>query len=136
MGNHTNLSKIRKGTINRILSLCGIIVLTTFSCEKNQEYDPFSIIGKWDWIGTIGDPGPNYPTEDFQQMEEFTKDSIHRHFKNGELIYEQKFRTFNDNQIGYEENNFEDPDNYVINNDSLVISMSLVYITFYFKRSK
>ena len=123
-------------TIIRILFLYGIIVITTFGCEKNQEYDPFSIIGKWDWIGTIGDPGSYYPTEDFQQMGEYTKDSIHRGFKNGELIYEQKFRTFNDNQIGYEENNFEYPDNYVINNDSLVISMSTADITSYFKRSK
>ena len=69
-------------TIIRILFLYGIIVITTFGCEKNQEYDPFSIIGKWDWIGTIGDPGSYYPTEDFQQMGEYTKDSIHRGFKN------------------------------------------------------
>ena len=119
----------------KILILGGII-LTAFSCEKNQEYDPFSIIGKWDWLGTIGDPGPTYPTEDFQRMDEFTKDSIHRIFKNGELTIERKFRTFNNNKIGYEENNFKDPYDYEITNDSLIISIPVVGFTFYFKRSK
>jgi len=123
-------------TIINILFLCGIIMFTALSCEKNQEYNTFSIIGKWDWLGTIGDPGPTYPTEDFQRMDEFTKDSIHGIFKNGELTIERKFRTFNNSKIGYEDNNFEDPYDYEITNDSLIISIPEVGFTFYFKRSK
>jgi len=123
-------------TMTNILFLCGIIMFTALSCEKNQEYNTFSIIGKWDWLGTIGDPGPTYPTEDFQRMDEFTKDSIHGIFKNGKLTIERKFRTFNNSKIGYEDNNFEDPYDYEITNDSLIISIPEVGFTFYFKRSK
>jgi len=121
-------------TMTNILFLCGIIMFTALSCEKNQDYDPSSIIGKWDWLGTIGDPGPTYPTEDFQRMDEFTKDSIHRIFQTGELTIERKFRTFNNNKIGYEDNNFEDPFDYEITNDSLIISIPEVRFTFYYER--
>ena len=105
------------------------------SCEKNQEYDPSSIIGKWDWLGTIGDPGPTYPTEDYQRVDEYTKDSIHKIFYNGELTIERSFRTFNNSKIGYEDN-YKDLYDYEITNDSLIISLTELSFIFYFKRLK
>lgn len=122
-------------TIIRILFLFGIIVLTALSCEKEQEYDPSSIIGKWDWLGTISSY-PNFPTEDNQMMVEYTKDSICRVFKNGELTNEDTFRTFNNSKIGYKYSDFKNLYNYEITNDSLIISNPDIRITNYFKRLK
>jgi len=67
-------------------------------------------------------------------MDEFTKDSIHRIFENGELTIERKFRTFNNSKIGYEDFNFKDPYDYEITNDSLIISIPEVRFTFYYER--
>ncbi|MBA7535529.1 hypothetical protein ES705_27787 [subsurface metagenome] len=122
-------------TIVETLFLCGIIMFTAFSCEKNQEYNTFSIIGKWDWLGTISSY-PNFPTEDNQMMAEYTKDSICRVFKNGELTSEDKFRTFNNSKIGYEHSNFKNLYNYEITNDSLIISDPDIRTIMYFNRSK
>jgi len=122
-------------TLIRILFLCGIIVFTALGCEKNQEYDPSSIIGKWDWLGTISSY-PNFPTEDNQMMVEYTKDSICRVFKNGDLTSEDKFRTFNNSMIGYEYSNYKNLYNYEITNDSLIISDSDIRTIMYFNRSK
>jgi len=106
------------------------------SCDKDQEYDPYSIIGKWDWIGTIGDPGPTYPSEDFKRMDEFTKDSLHRIYENSELTFERRFRTFDNCKIGYEDSNYKNPYDYEIIKDTLIISIPEIAFTFYYKRIK
>ncbi len=44
-----------------ILFGIGIVCFVALSCNDDDVYID-SIIGEWNWIGTIGDPGPIYPS--------------------------------------------------------------------------
>jgi hypothetical protein len=119
--------------IIRTLIIGCIICYISASCEK-EEYDPYSLIGKWDWLLTEGDPGSTWHSETNKRIDEYTKDSIYRAYFNDELSIECKFKTFDNNKVAYEEYNYMYPYDYKIRNDSLIIWSPEYCITVYYKR--
>jgi hypothetical protein len=122
-------------SIIRILIISCIICLISAACEK-EEYEPCSIIGKWDWLATWGDPAIAYRSENNRRVDEYTKDSIYRVYFNGELSIECTFKTYDNNKIAYEEYNYMYPYDYKIRNDSLIIWIPHYAMTVFYKRIK
>jgi hypothetical protein len=119
--------------IIRTLIISCIICYISAGCEK-EEYDPYSLIGKWDWLATMGDPGPIYRSENNRRIDEYTKDSIYRAFFNGELSIECKFKTYDNNKVAYEKYDYINLNDYQIKNDSLIIRNPNYATTIYYKR--
>jgi hypothetical protein len=80
-----------------LLPLC--VVLLGAGCKKVEEpnYDPTSIIGKWEWIYSLGGfAGTTYPQKGQNVIIEFTKDSISVLTVNGEIKGNSKFSVSGD----------------------------------------
>jgi hypothetical protein len=80
-----------------LLPLC--VVLIGAGCEKNdpKNYDPDSIIGKWEWLYTSGGfVGTTYPQKGQTETIEFTEDSVLIARKNGEITFETYFNISGD----------------------------------------
>jgi hypothetical protein len=122
-------------SIIRLLIISCIICLISAACEK-EEYNPYSIIGKWDWLKTEGSLVTNYPSENNRKIAEYTKDSIYRLYVNGELSLESRFRTFDNNKIAFEEENYTYPYDYIIRNDSLILWGRYLVSFNYYRRIK
>ena len=79
-----------------LLPLC--VVLLGAGCEKDDtNYDPDSIIGKWEWLySTGGFAGTTYPEEGETVIWNFTEDSTLVITVNGEATIESDFKILQD----------------------------------------
>ena len=73
-------------------------------CDKGYEkekidYDPNSIIGKWEWLYTLGGIVPSYPGEDESVTLEFTEDSIGIRRVNNNVTFQKEFYISKDTQF-------------------------------------
>ncbi|MBN1649896.1 MAG: hypothetical protein JW857_01135 [Bacteroidales bacterium] len=84
------------------LRLSTIILLFTFlvgaGCNKEKiDYDPDSIIGKWEWLYTEGGfAGISYPKENESVTWEFTEDSLLIRRVNNKISFQAGFYTLQD----------------------------------------
>ena len=78
-----------------LFSFC--VALFGAGCEKagnepdTNSNDPNSIIGKWEWLYTLGGIAPIYPGEGQIHTLEFTEDSLLISRENGETTFETHF---------------------------------------------
>ncbi len=83
------------------LKLSTVILLLTFigaGCQKEKiDYDPDSIIGKWEWIYSLGGfAGTTYPKENESVTWEFTEDSMFIRRINKEITFKADFHASGD----------------------------------------
>lgn len=85
----------------KILKLSSVVLLFLFigaGCQKDDlNYDPDSIIGKWEWISTSGGfASTTYPQEDEYVTIEFSEDSIFTRRDNDVITIQSGFYISND----------------------------------------
>ena len=82
--------------------LWAILIVITFlvgaGCNKEKiDYDPDSIIGKWEWLYTSGGfAGTIYPKENESITWEFTEDSIFIRRVNNKISFQAGFYALQD----------------------------------------
>ncbi len=84
---------------------CLTLLITGVGCEKNDKnYNPDSIIGKWEWLYSKGGIiGITYPEEGQTVEWEFTKDSTLIITENDVTTFETIFYISNDTLIFFRE---------------------------------
>nr|WP_319571907.1 hypothetical protein [uncultured Draconibacterium sp.] len=103
-----------------LLPLC--VLLLGAGCEKdNPDYNPDSIIGKWEWLYTVnGDFTASYIyPEDRQRLTiEFKKDSSLIFKENGNIYSETVFSIY-ENDLNYDNNNVNHMFEFSVDGDTL-----------------